>query len=207
MSKFVRNISLFIAGLPLLATKGIASTPESAISLEPAMEPEAVPLRPLNWETDNLFAGHRSHYSGSGGGSSYRAPAYVAPAPAPVPPKYLYEGSSNHSGSSSSSGSAGSLNQLTNPSGTKKSIHDSSVANKNTGTERPDLTNAEKLKLQIMRVQIKLMGLGLYDGAIDGVLNEKTQQALRYFQDLKGLPKTGTMSTATLNAMGIPAVN
>lgn len=58
-----------------------------------------------------------------------------------------------------------------------------------------------------MRVQIKLMGLGLYDGQIDGVMNEGTRQALRYFQDLKGLPKTGTMTTATLNAMGVPAVN
>lgn len=58
-----------------------------------------------------------------------------------------------------------------------------------------------------MRVQIKLRGLGLYDGQVDGVMNEGTRQALSYFQDLKGLQKTGTMTTATLNAMGIPAVN
>ncbi|KRC20126.1 peptidoglycan-binding protein [Acidovorax sp. Root217] len=58
-----------------------------------------------------------------------------------------------------------------------------------------------------MRVQIKLRSLGLYEGPIDGVMSSSVQEALRYFQDLKGLPKTGTMSTATLNAMGIPASN
>ncbi|APE51611.1 peptidoglycan-binding protein [Delftia sp. HK171] len=58
-----------------------------------------------------------------------------------------------------------------------------------------------------MRVQIKLKNLGLYDGPIDGVMNEGTRTALRYFQDLKGLQRTGTMTTPTLNAMGIPAVN
>jgi peptidoglycan hydrolase-like protein with peptidoglycan-binding domain len=58
-----------------------------------------------------------------------------------------------------------------------------------------------------MRVQIKLRGLGLYNEQVDGVMNEGTRQALRYFQDLKGLQKTGTMTTPTLNAMGIPAVN
>jgi len=58
-----------------------------------------------------------------------------------------------------------------------------------------------------MRVQIKLRSLGLYEGQVDGVMNEGTRQSLRYYQDLKGLTKTGTMTTPTLNAMGIPAVN
>lgn len=58
-----------------------------------------------------------------------------------------------------------------------------------------------------MRVQIALRSLGLYDGQIDGAMNEDTRIGLMFFQDLKGLEKTGTMTTATLNAMGIPAVN
>ncbi len=58
-----------------------------------------------------------------------------------------------------------------------------------------------------MRVQIKLRSLGLYEGAVDGVMNEQTRQGLRYFQNLKRLQETGTMTTPTLNAMGIPAVN
>jgi len=35
-------------------------------------------------------------------------------------------------------------------------------------TADPALTRNEKLKLQIMRVQIKLQRLGLYEGGIDG---------------------------------------
>jgi His-Xaa-Ser repeat protein HxsA len=66
---------------------------------------------------------------------------------------------------------------------------------------------AEKRKLQVMRVQIKLTSLGLYSGAVDGVLNEQTQAALRRFQTLKGIQNTGLMSTPTLNALGVPAVN
>jgi len=61
--------------------------------------------------------------------------------------------------------------------------------------------------LQIMRVQIKLRSLGLYDGVVNGTMNDQTGQALRYFQNLKGLQETGTMTTPTLNAMGIPAVS
>ena len=75
------------------------------------------------------------------------------------------------------------------------------------GTEVVSLTKAEKLALQIMRVQIKLTSLGLYSGAIDGILGKSTVDALKLFQDLKRLPATGLMSTDTLNALGLPAVN
>jgi His-Xaa-Ser repeat protein HxsA len=71
----------------------------------------------------------------------------------------------------------------------------------------PALSHGEKLKLQIMRVQIQLATLGLYGGAVDGVLNEETQIALRRFQVVKGLPENGLMTTPTLNALGVPAVN
>ncbi|GDY36300.1 hypothetical protein ACINB_21920 [Acidovorax sp. NB1] len=69
-----------------------------------------------------------------------------------------------------------------------------------------ELTHPEKLRLQIMRVQIKLRSLGLYEGSIDGVMNDGLREALKHFQELKGFPKTGTMTTPTLNALGIPAV-
>ena len=58
-----------------------------------------------------------------------------------------------------------------------------------------------------MRVQIALTSLGLYNGRIDGVLNEDTKLGLQFFQDLKGLPKSGMMTTPTLNALGVPAAN
>jgi His-Xaa-Ser repeat protein HxsA len=65
----------------------------------------------------------------------------------------------------------------------------------------------EKRSIQIMRVQIALMSLGHYSGRIDGVLNTDTKKSLQSFQTLKGLPATGTMTTATLNALGVPAAN
>jgi len=69
------------------------------------------------------------------------------------------------------------------------------------------LTHDEKLRLQIMRVQIKLTSLRLYDGRIDGVRNPATVEALKHFQLIKGLPESGLMTTPTLNALGVPAVN
>jgi His-Xaa-Ser repeat protein HxsA len=68
------------------------------------------------------------------------------------------------------------------------------------------MSRSEKLKLQIMFVQIKLLTLQLYNGAVDGVLNAKTRSALKLFQKVKDLPETGTMTTPTLNALGVPSV-
>ena len=58
-----------------------------------------------------------------------------------------------------------------------------------------------------MRVQIALTSLGLYNGRVDGIMNSETKRGLEFFQDLKGLPKSGLMTTPTLNALGVPAVN
>lgn len=70
----------------------------------------------------------------------------------------------------------------------------------------PALTLDEKRRLQIMRVQIALTSLGLFDGRIDGALNEETKLALKRFQLVKGQSESGLMTTDTLNALGIPAV-
>ncbi|WP_447596254.1 peptidoglycan-binding protein [Stenotrophomonas rhizophila] len=54
-----------------------------------------------------------------------------------------------------------------------------------------------------MRVQAALYSKGLDPGAIDGVLSPQTQAALRTFQTRYALPVTGTMTTATLDALGV----
>jgi His-Xaa-Ser repeat protein HxsA len=69
------------------------------------------------------------------------------------------------------------------------------------------LTRGEKLRLQILRVQIRLTSLGIYEGPIDGIRNPQTDLALKRFQAVKGLPQSGLMTTATLNALGVTAVN
>lgn len=144
---------------------------------------------------DNLFASHSSHsshrshsshsshYSGSGGGT------YVAPrqniAPSVVVPASSYT----------------SAAPAVVPE--KTSLMSQPAA---APVEQPTLTLDEKRRLQVIRVQIRLNSLMLYDGQIHGVLDDATKRGLKLFQKVKGLPETGLMSTATLNALGIPAV-
>lgn len=56
-------------------------------------------------------------------------------------------------------------------------------------------------------MQIALHKIGLYGGAVDGVLNAETKEALTEYQTLKNLSATGLMTTETLNSLGVPAVH
>jgi His-Xaa-Ser repeat protein HxsA len=57
--------------------------------------------------------------------------------------------------------------------------------------------------MMIMRVQAALYSKGYDPGAIDGVLTEATKAALRRFQAAHGLKASGSMTTQTLNALGV----
>jgi His-Xaa-Ser repeat protein HxsA len=57
--------------------------------------------------------------------------------------------------------------------------------------------------MMIMRVQAALFSRGYDPGAIDGVMGAKTRSALIHFQTAQGLTATGTMTTETLNALGV----
>lgn len=93
MSRFVKSVHLFLASItPFVAKTADASITSAEVLSNALNEPQAVPLRPLNFAHENLFAGHRSHsshrshYSGSSG-RTHSAPARVAPparAPAPT---------------------------------------------------------------------------------------------------------------------------
>jgi Putative peptidoglycan binding domain. len=63
--------------------------------------------------------------------------------------------------------------------------------------------DADALKLLIMRVQAALYSKGYDPGAIDGTLTPETQSALRMFQLAHGIRATGTMTTPTLDALGV----
>jgi His-Xaa-Ser repeat protein HxsA len=54
-----------------------------------------------------------------------------------------------------------------------------------------------------MRVQAALLQLGYDPGAIDGTMNAATSAALWSFQSENNLEATGTMTTETLNALGV----
>jgi peptidoglycan hydrolase-like protein with peptidoglycan-binding domain len=57
-----------------------------------------------------------------------------------------------------------------------------------------------------MRVQRALTNIGLYSGTIEGVLGDETKTALKRFQVIKSFKADGLMSTETLNALGVAAV-
>lgn len=65
------------------------------------------------------------------------------------------------------------------------------------------LTETEKIRLQVMQVQIKLTGLALYDGPVDGVMNPETIAGVRHFQTLKGMRDSGVLTVGTLHALGV----
>jgi len=184
-----------MAGLPGYTDDVYASAVQQMSTPTPVpLEP--VSLRPLNLPGDNLFASHRSHSShgshrshssGSGGG-------YVAPRQTPTPPTYP-----SPSPGSSNSLRGGTTNQPTD-AGRPATV---SPEVKQT---KPNLSLSEKRKLQIMRVQLALTGLGIYKGPVDGILNAETASSLKLFQNVKGLKEDGMMNTDTLNALGVPAV-
>ncbi|WP_081601584.1 His-Xaa-Ser repeat protein HxsA [Thiobacillus denitrificans] len=177
----------FVPGKSLGVPADNSATAPSTDGLDP------VSLRPLNRPGDNMFAAHRSHSShgshrsSSGGGGVYRAPS----TPQPSVPQRSQESSSSLYGSGSS--------QPTDPGR-------ASAVSPMPAQAAPKLSTGEKRKLQIMRVQIALTSLGLYQGTVDGVLNDGTKESLTLFQNLKGIEPNGLMSTETLNALGVPAV-
>jgi His-Xaa-Ser repeat protein HxsA len=65
------------------------------------------------------------------------------------------------------------------------------------------LTETEKVRLQVMQVQLKLTALTFYQGPIDGTMNPETVAGVRHFQTLKGMRDSGLLTVGTLNALGI----
>ena len=55
----------------------------------------------------------------------------------------------------------------------------------------------------IRQVQQRLLAVGYNPGSIDGALGPQTRDALRWFQNTKGLRPTGEPDEATLDALGV----
>ena len=56
----------------------------------------------------------------------------------------------------------------------------------------------------VSAVQSKLASLGYYHGAIDGILGDESEAALARYQQDQALSVTGTVTSATLQALGLP---
>jgi Putative peptidoglycan binding domain len=70
----------------------------------------------------------------------------------------------------------------------------------------PQLTETERVRLQVMQAQLQLHALRLYDGPIDGNMSPATSTAVRYFQTLKGIRPSGLLAAGTLAALGVPLI-
>jgi hypothetical protein len=55
----------------------------------------------------------------------------------------------------------------------------------------------------IIAVQKELTQLGYYHGRVDGLIDQQTERAIRWFQSVDKLPVTGQIDDATLNALRI----
>jgi Putative peptidoglycan binding domain len=55
----------------------------------------------------------------------------------------------------------------------------------------------------VRQVQERLQIVGFNPGTIDGTMGPQTQQALRWFQNTKGLRSTGDLDEPTLNTLGV----
>ena len=71
----------------------------------------------------------------------------------------------------------------------------------NNGT---DYTVAPADSATVQAVQTRLLNLGYYNGSIDGVFGPSTRDALAKFQIVNQLNVTGSLSTDTLQSLGLP---
>ena len=132
-------------------------------------------------------ASHASHYSSTGG---YTPPTY-SPAPVYAPPLYSPPAPSPAPASPA-------------PSSDDTSSFGSPVTSK-AATPAPLPGRSELFKKVVRRVQVALMGRGLFEGPIDGTVGLATRAALRQFQQSQGLAVTGTITAQTLDALHVPS--
>jgi peptidoglycan hydrolase-like protein with peptidoglycan-binding domain len=56
----------------------------------------------------------------------------------------------------------------------------------------------------VSAVQSELAKLGYYHGAVDGIVGDETEAAIARYQADHDLSVTGTLTAATLQALGLP---
>jgi hypothetical protein len=98
-----------------------------------------------------------------------------------------------------SSGASGTTGDLNAPQG-QKSSSDVQDPTSGDGTIAP--AAAALSPEQVRRVQQRLVEVGHDPGTVDGVMGEKTREALRSFQQARGLEPTGEPDRRTLAELG-----
>jgi hypothetical protein len=215
MNKFLSNISFFTGRRADEAPQANAALPSAAVSGGDAPGAQQAPS--LLPPTDESSAQHASHgasakdRSGAGeqldpsGDDCAQGPvaepmpmeAYSARREVQAPPKARESRALNMTRISTSVAMTSDPTPTTDADEARP--HESRLS-------MPFLTGTEKVRLQIMQVQLRLTSLSLYEGPIDGNLSTATVTALRHFQTLKGMRDTGTLAAGTLSALGVPPI-
>lgn len=153
---------------------------------------------------------HSSHVSGSGHSSHYSStPSYrptPAPAPAPIytPPPKAPAARTTPKPPPSPQGQPAPLSQAErlylNEEGRSAPPARSTPPTANSAGER---LSQDEISSFVQRVQIALLIRGYDPGPADGVLTEKTREALRAFQHAGGLTVSGAIDKDTLHALGV----
>lgn len=172
----------------LISTSLASNVPSAATEAhyEPrSPEDNTLSISLLNHSVSQVLAAHRSHSSHSSHRSSSGG-GYVAPSPAPSRPRTTVITPKKQ---------ADPLGQSARP----KSSYPPSKSKQLTAT----LTDKQKRKNIIMRIQLALQFEGLYSGGVDGVLGPNTRQAILAYKKSKGLSGDKVLDAKTLNAFGI----
>jgi len=198
-------VALASAGLSAVQGSHAALQPDALVSLAARDGVHATTFAaPVNVGVDNIYASHRSHSSHSshrshsshsshysGSGARYVAPpaSYAPPSPPPPPAPHTRAPDSQPP------------ETYVPAPGRSFPASPGAATNVKPNRERPP---PDRLRLMVMRVQAALFARGYDPGAIDGVLGPSTRDALQQFQSAHGLIISGTISTDTLNALGVP---
>lgn len=156
---------------------------------------DSLALSPLNADSPIYIASHRSHSShrshrshsshrSSSGGGYYSAPARPAPQPVTTPSEPVQRYQAQPSSTQSAN--------VTPQRNTSSTIAE-------------NMTDAEKRKRLITRIQISLYTLGYYNGAFDGIMGPLMRESLKKYRTDKLLPQKDIVDVELLNSLGVLA--
>ena len=196
MSKKLNKKGLMLGGALAFALNANADTVQTNEIKESVDDGAGVRVGPLNTSLPMMLAQHRSHSShsshrsSSGGGISTPRPS-----PTPVVPR--------STPSAPATSSIPSAPARSEPLSQPPRPQDAIPPDDREARLRSVMEDAEKLKNIIMRVQLTLQTLDLYNGPIDGVMGPETRASINRYRRIRGLREHDRLDVETLNALAI----
>ena len=181
MKKSIRNIVSLFSGFAALSSQANAEQLQPINIDEKYDFLDEVDSASLNTgETPLYLANHRSHSSHASHGSHRSSAGSKRPTPVPNYP------------------STAPSEPLAQPARPKASIPSAEQLKFN-----EIMSDKEKRKNIILRVQLTLSAMGYYKGSVDGIMGSSTRTALNNYRRNKGLPAKDTLDLQVLNFLGI----